>query len=86
MEGPRDSGALEWLQGPELHATGYETRHLDLHKLNLKPTEVGLGHVLDLVFSARQRLLHEQCHSPRSVELLLINSVATWRQHEGENM
>ena len=49
VEGASDLGALERLGGAEFAAASHQAGHLGLSKFNLQATEIGLGHVLDLV-------------------------------------
>ena len=49
VQGASDLGALEWLLGAEFLTAGHEAWHLCLSELNFQTTEIGLGHVLDLV-------------------------------------
>lgn len=62
MEGAGDAGALEGLGGPEFSAAGNEAGHFYLGELDLEATEVGLGHVLDLVLAAAAAFLDGESH------------------------
>ncbi len=62
MQRASDTRAFERLRCPKLLATRHEPGHLHFRQFQFQTPEIRLRHVLDLVFSPGDRLLHRKFH------------------------